>query len=302
MIPDNDLKKKTKKELFADFDKLKGEIYSLRGDLNNSGSGRESWYSKKQGTSSDIRGKIKVIKQSREKRDTLTSRVKVLKEKRSKFNDDIKKKISVLNGLKKQSSVLTKKAGIKSPSQVKTAIDSLESKLETEAMSFEAEKKLSKKLKFLKKSLEEASGIMELTDKIKKMDSQLKDAKKESNSIHGEIQSLAKESQKLHENLITESKNVGALEKQEKDIFAKFAYFKKTFNEKNKILEEKLSRMSQIKSEIDKFQLEEDEKRKLQDNMIIKNKEHELEEKIKKGSKLTTEDFLAFQETIKVRK
>jgi uncharacterized coiled-coil DUF342 family protein len=33
--------------------------------------------------------------------------------------------------------------------------------------------------------------------------------------------------------------------------------------------------------------------------MLIKSKEQEIEEKIKTGKKLTTDDFLAFQEIIK---
>ena len=57
--------------------------------------------------------------------------------------------------------------------------------------------------------------------------------------------------------------------------------------------------MGKIRTEINKFQLEEDEKRKLQEAMLIKSKEHEIEEKIKSGRKLTTEDFLLFQESIK---
>ena len=36
--------------------------------------------------------------------------------------------------------------------------------------------------------------------------------------------------------------------------------------------------------------------------MALKSKEHEIEEKIKKGKKITTEDFLAFQDIVKDKK
>lgn len=299
MEQDNEPKKQTKRELFAELDKLKAEVNSLRKELNKANNDKESWYSKKETISNDIRKKISAIKQNREKRDILTKTVKEFKEKRTNLNEDIKKKISEIMELKKQSSNLMKKAKIKDPIKIKTSIDSIESKLETEAMSFEAEKNLSKRLKLLKKSLAEASGIMEMLDKIKQLNSEINSAKRESNAVHKEIQDLARSSQALHEGIIAESKSIDDFKPKEEDALAKFLDFKKTFNERNSILKEKLESMSKIRMEINKFQLEEDEKRKLQEAILIKNQEQELEEKIKRGSKLTTDDFLVFQESIK---
>jgi len=128
-----------------------------------------------------------------------------------------------------------------------------------------------------------------------------KRAKKESNAVHKQVQDIAKESQALHESVISESKNVDSLKAKEEEAFSRFINYKKTFNEKNELLKEKLGKMSEVRVEINKFQLEEDEKRKLKEAMLIKDKEQELEEKIRKGSKLTTDDFLAFQESIKSR-
>ena len=70
-------------------------------------------------------------------------------------------------------------------------------------------------------------------------------------------------------------------------------------NERASKLKENLKDMNEIKEKINKFKLEEDEKRKLKESTIIKNKEQEIEEKIKEGKKLTTEDFLMFQEAVK---
>ena len=57
--------------------------------------------------------------------------------------------------------------------------------------------------------------------------------------------------------------------------------------------------MNEIGPKINKFKLEEEEKRKLKETILIKSKEQEIEEKIKEGKKLTTDDFLAFQESIR---
>ena len=299
MTLDNEPQNQTKKKLFAELDKLKGDVNSLRWDLNKANNDKELWYSKKEEIFGSIKKRISAIRQDREKRDSLTKKVRELKEKRAELNDGIKNKISELVELKELSNSLMKKAKIADPIKIRTSIDTIESKLETEVMSFEAEKNLSKKLKLLKKSLAEASGLMEMLDKIKKLNTEISNAKKESNSVHREIQDLAKESQALHESVISESKNVDELNAKEEDAFSKFVEFKKVFSEKNRFLKEKLESMGKIRTEINKFQLEEDEKRRLQEAMLIKSKEQELEDKIKSGRKLTTEDFLVFQESIK---
>ena len=299
MTLDNEPQNQTKKELFAELDKLKGNVNSLRRDLNKADNDKELWYSKKEEISGSINKRISAIRQDREKRDALTKKVRELKGKRAKLNDGLRKRISELVELKKQSADLMKKSKITDPIRIKTAIDSIESKLETEVMSFEKEKELSKKLKLLKKSLTEASGLMEMLDKTKKLNVEISNAKREGNAAHREIQDLAKESQALHESVISESKNVGELKAKEEEAFSKFVEFKKVFSEKNRVLKEKLESMGKIRTEINKFQLEEDEKRKLEEAMLIKSKEQEIEEKIKSGRKLTTDDFLVFQESIK---
>ena len=302
MTLDNEPQNQTKKELFAELDKLKGNVNSLRRDLNKADNDKELWYSKKEEISGSINKRISAIRQDREKRDALKKKVRELKEKRAKLNDDLRKRISELVELKKQSADLMKKSKITDPIRIKTAIDSIESKLETEVMSFEKEKELSKKLKLLKKSLTEASGLMEMLDKTKKLNVEISNAKREGNAAHREIQDLAKESQALHETIIFESKNIEELRPKEEEAFSKFVEFKKVFSEKNRFLKEKLESMGKIRTEINKFQLEEDEKRRLQEAMLIKSKDQEMEEKIKSGGKLTTEDFLVFQESIKSRK
>jgi len=292
----------TKKELFVNLDKLRNEINSINKDLNKKDDEKESWFRKKDDSSKNIRKKIAYIKESKQKRDSLTKKVKELKQKRDNLNEEIRKKISELIKLKNETRDLTKKSKIKNPQGIKGEIDKIEVKLETEAMPFEKEKALSKKLKQFKKLLEEASIIINNIDKIKKFNSEIDAVKKNSNETHNEIQKLAAESQKLHEALIKNSKEIDELKVNEEVAFKKFVDSKKNFSEINNKLEEKLGKMNDIRSKINKFQLEEDEKRKLRESIIIKSKEQEIEEKIKTGKKLTTDDFLAFQEAIKGKK
>jgi len=299
MDSNTETQKETKKELFAALDKLKKEVNSSRNELNKIDDEKESWFEKKDELSDDIREKINGIKENKKKRDDFTNRVKKLKEKRNEFNQEIRKKISELVKLKEGMRNLTKKSKVKDPYKIKGEIDGIEVKLETEAMSFEKEKELSKKLKLLKKLFHEASAIIDAIDKIKKLNSEIDSSKKNSQNVHNEIQKLAKESQKLHEGIIKSSKEIDELKIKEEEAFKNFLNLKKDFNNINNKLKEKLSDIGIIREKINKFKLEEDEKRKLKEITLIKNKEQEIEEKVKTGKKLTTEDFLVFQEALK---
>jgi len=289
--------KQPKKELFASFDKLKDEIFLYRKTLNNADSEKESWYKKTEGISQEIRKKIGAVKEERSKRDELTSRVKELKGQRAKLDVSISEKISEVMALRDEAKDLSKKSKIRDPFRIKHGMESLELKLETEDMPFEKEKELSKKVKMLKKALEEASSIISASNKIRALDSEISDIKKSRSSLHNEIKKIAEESQKLHESVVSRSKLIDHLKEEEELSFKKFAEFKKSFNEANHLLKERLKEMSQIREKINQFRLEEDETRKLEESLLIRSKEQELEEKIKSGKKITTEDFLMFQQS-----
>ena len=302
MAIDTEMKKETKKELFGELEKLRYEINSYNKELNRANSEKESWFSKKEEVYNTIRKKIKGMKEHRNKRDSLTKNVKELKEKRNKLNEETKKNISELVKLRDEAKNLTKNLKIKDPQMLQGHIDKIEVTLETEAMSFEKEKDISKKLNALKKLLIEASEIIYVQRKIKKLNSEAGKSRKHTLDTHNEMYKLASQSQELHEDIIKNSKEVDELKSKEKEYFKKFAGYKKIFNDVNDKLKGKLTMMNGIREKINKFELEEDEKRKLEETTLIKSKEQEMEEKIKGGKKLTTDDFLAFQEIIKNKK
>ncbi len=292
----------SKKELFRAFDKLKGEIFSCRNSLNQLNNDKEKWYQKKEALSKDIRARISPIKGAREKRDSFTKRIKDLKEQRTKLNEEIKKKVSDALKLGKEAEDLAKKTKARNPHGLKRDIDGIELKLETEDMPFDKEKELSKKLKILKKTLGESAEFMNATSKVRKINSEISTLRKSSYAVHNEVRKLAEEGQKLHESIVEESKSIDALKAQEEESFKNFSNFRKSFHEANDLLKEKLKDMDDIRVKINRFNLEESEKRKLHEDSLIKNKEQELEEKIRMGKKITTEDFLVFQESLKKKR
>ena len=168
-------------------------------------------------------------------------------------------------------------------------------------MPFDREKKLSKTLKDLKKSLSEASDYMEITEKAAGLNREINESRKDADKAHSEIQEFARQSQVLHELALTASKEADELKKKEEESFKNFITSKARFAGINNQLKENLAKMSGIRENINKFELEEEEKRKLKETILVQSKEKEIEEKFKAGKKLTTDDFLMFQDTIKNR-
>lgn len=302
MALDAEMKKEAKKELFDELEKLRNGINIYNKELNKINGEKESWFGKKEESYNTIRKKIKSMNEGRDKRDSLTKKVKELKEKRNKLNEETKKNISELVELRNEAKDVTKNLKIKDPKILQGHIDKIEVSLETEAMSFEKEKGMSKRLKLLKKSLGEASEIIDVRNRIKKLNLEIDKSRKNTLDAHDEMQKLAGQSQELHEDIIKNSKEVDELKSKEKECFKKFSDYKRIFNDINNKLKGKLAMMKGIREKINKFELEEDEKRRLEETTLIKGKEREMEEKIKEGKKLTTDDFLAFQEIIKNKK
>ena len=286
-----------KNKLFEDLKLLKKEINELKDNLNSIDEQKEKWFSKKEECGSKIRESIKGIKEGKQKRDELTKKVKEGKQERDKLNQEIKDKISKLKDLKNEKESILKKYNItEDSSRIKGVIEKLELSIETDAMSFENEKKVMKKIKGLKKKFNEAKVISDISDNFRKRSNDVDESKKKSNEVHLRIQNRAKESQILHEGIIASSKEIDNMKVEEENAFEKFIEFKKKFTEVNNALKEKLTKMNELRKSFASLKVKKGEEKRLKDEFFIKSKEAEVEEKIKRREKLTTEDLLVFQQ------
>ena len=87
------------------------------------------------------------------------------------------------------------------------------------------------------------------------------------------------------------------LKEKEANALQKFVEFKKKFNEINTSLKENLTELNKVNEKVEEFKQESKAERKRKEKRRLKSKEDEVQEKIKRGEKLTTEDLLVFQQT-----
>lgn len=284
------------KQKVEELKKLRQEISLIKKELNKLNSQKESWYSKKAAFTKQITDMISSVLGAKSQRNEMTKEVKGLKKQRDDYNKKIIDLRNEITDLKKQYDAVCGERKIqKTPGQLKTEIESLEYKMETEAFGFEKEKKLMKELKVMKKQLHELEGVSDIWTKIKEKRTELSNLRKESNNVHKQVRVKAASSQEKHEHVLGHSEEIDKIKAQEGEAFEKFQEFKTKFTEENEILKQKLIQLDELKELLKEHNVEVEEEQKAFEEKSIKVKAKEVNEKIKTGKKLTTEDLLIFQ-------
>ncbi len=285
-----------KQELLKQMHELKHAVQELKVTCGNLHQEKEKLYSEKQVIGNKIKSLIGMLKESREKRDSFTQLVKDKKVKRDELHDIVKKKLDELKELQDKRAEILKKYNItENPFELKRKMHALEYKIETSAISFNKELELMKQIKALKQRYQETSVVAEVNQKITGLEKEIRQLKQEANLSHHVVQSTAQESQKKHEELVGSSKEVEALRDQEKALYAKFTKLKQEFTEKNKELKEKLKQLNEIYTQLDMEHELKKQERKKHNQETLEELRKKVDEKLKKGMKLTTKDIIAFQ-------
>ena len=91
------------------------------------------------------------------------------------------------------------------------------------------------------------------------------------------------------------SKKINEFKSKQEEAFTKFLEFKKEFSLINNTLKEKLLESNIIQGNLEKQKLDMQERRKLREEQILEEKAKQVEEKLKQGKKLTTQDLIIMQ-------
>lgn len=281
-----------RKELLQKLEECKKEINELRTSLNQIDQEKENWFSTREKYSKEISKLIGEVKGSKDERNKFTQEVKLSKGQREEYAKLVREKITEIKKLENERREIEKKFGIKEdPSRIKGEIEHLEMRIETEAMPFEREKEVMKRIKELKKRNKDAEKVSDVWSRMHVLSKEIDELKTRCEEEHRKVQTKAKESQSRHEEVVSVSKEVDELRTKEEEAFKKFIGLKQKFGEVNDKLQEKLIEMAKAREKLEA--IGESFKREKMDR--LKQKEAEVEEKIKKRQKLTTEDLIALQ-------
>jgi uncharacterized coiled-coil DUF342 family protein len=285
-----------KKDISQKIFEKKREISKIQLELNAVNDTKEEFFKKKTDLSKKIADLIGEIKENRKDRNTFTQQVRQEKEERDKHNLDVKSSVEKIKELEKERDELLKKHNLKeNPTFILKQISSLEFKIETQPMSFEEEKRIMKKIKGLKKQLEESKSVISVIEKINSLSREIDDKKRTAQQSHKKVQSNAKLSQEKHEALLETSTVIETLKKEEEEAFKNFIEHKKKFNELNEQLKTNLTELKELSEKVEVTRTQSRDSYEKRKKEVLEQKKLSVEEKLKKGMKLTTEDLLAFQ-------
>lgn len=279
-----------------DIAKLNSEVMQLRQKLNGLNEVKESWFQKKEEISKRIIALIGSVRSSKEARNIKTKEARQTKDERNRINDIIKQKIGELNALNSEKEKVLSKLGIKADlSRIACQIEALELKIQTDVMDFDKEKSLNKKIKELKKQMAEGKAVSAVLDKISAKRKELDGLREKAEEKHKIVQAKASESQEKHESLLGASKEIDELKTKEEEAYKEFFKYKEQFVALNNELKEKLKLLGEAGFKVEAEKRARKAKKDEEIKKTLKEKERDVEEKIKKKQKLTTEDLLVFQ-------
>jgi len=256
----------------------------MANDTNALREQKEHIYQQLQELSKQIGAAIRELKERRNQRNELTKLAQEQKQVRKDLSKVIKDKIVQVKELRAKRGDKPKIESKESPGKLKMEIQKLEHKLETSAMDFTAEQKLTKIIKEKKVLLAKIGGDTDMDRHIRAMSKEIDKLKRESDVAHEKVTVAAKESQQHHEVILDLSKKIEAWKKEEMQLQEQYTKLKEEINAKADSLPQKKPRKAAAAPQ-----------NSAADEAVLKEKVAEVEQKVKEKKKLTTEDLLAFQ-------
>lgn len=278
---------------------VKSEVRELRNKLNTMDRKKEDFFREKRKISSDIFSRIKNAQDYKHKRNSLTDVVKNTKLSKEEIEQRVKVLDEEIHTLKEEKRKLMAKCGVENPMMLKRSIKGLEFKIETEGLTFEKEKELMKVLSKMKKQYESVKDVDQIERQLDVKFRELRDLRQQIDMTKKIVQHSAKESQKHHMELIESSKEIDDLKSKEEEFEVKIGVIKGEMHELSEQVNAKLAKIDELRKLLkeNNVQLKEDVEKT--NNEILKQKDEEVQNKLKNKKKLTTEDLLILQRTMK---
>lgn len=221
-------------------------------------------------------------------RDTLNEKVKDMKQKRELGIIRIREINGQIKKAAKKTDLLHMKKPTRSLHIIQKELQRIEWVIQTTALSIPEEKKLVERVIKLNTYLETQRNLKQLKQKIIELRAELKALKTETNYYHEKIMEIARKSQCVHEKMIIRTNKLKELKK--KETILNESYLQK-IEEKKPIQLEIKKLLYDIKKLKEKLWKKEEAEKRNKEKILRQKLEKHLLEKLKRGEKLTWEEF-----------
>lgn len=248
----------------------------------------EAWAEKRDKLNEQIRCLRAEILELKNERDKLNEDVKQLKQKRNEILEKKRAKIEEAKSLNETLKELSKKKPRKSISAVQKEIDAIEWKIQTNPLNLQEEKALVEKVKNLEAQLAILKKFEQTSQKLLELRAEIKALETEGNTHHEKLTEIAKKSQELHEKMLAKIEELNKLRAESDELHKQFLAVKEKITPINEEIQSLLNQMKTLKGELLKAKMD---KAKESEGMLREKLKQQVREKLKRGEKLTWEEF-----------
>lgn len=288
------LSDKEKAELNSRLNSLKEESDLLNSELKAIKEKREASFVKKEALSKEINALISQIRNTKGHNDQFSKVISDLKSQRDSYNKKVRELIARIKEMRSKRNALSSEGRINIDG-IKKQIGILEHSIEINAYTYDKEKKVSEKIKRLRKIYKENADVAKLDDELRQLSSEIDSTKKTADELHSKLEETIHNSRSENSSFMELAKKISLLKQQQKDEFEAFKKFKAEYVEKINKFKEKTNEARDIRSKLfsdkkEKFAAENDvQKREL------RRKAETVKEKLTKKGTITKEDILILQ-------
>jgi uncharacterized coiled-coil DUF342 family protein len=220
--------------------------------------------------------------------DEINARVKELKQQRSQIKAEVAKKATELKSLQSEIKVLMAKKPQRSFGVLQKEVEAIEWKIQTTPLTLQEEKQLVEKVKQLEAQLNVHRRIEQLSRKKLELTTELKALEARAKDLHERMVSEAEKSQQIHKEMIKKLEEAKKLKTEADSLHKLFLQAKEKLRPVKEEIDKILEEIKRLKEEM--AAEAEEEKRKSEENLLESVAKNALE-KLKRGEKLTWEEF-----------
>jgi uncharacterized coiled-coil DUF342 family protein len=224
----------------------------------------------------------------RNQRNEINDRVAEMKQHRNNVITEVRLKTEETKKIREEHRLLSKKKPPRSHEDLQKEVESIDWQIQTSSLTVQEDRELVGKVKQLEKQLIIHRKLEQLLARIAQLQSEVKMMKSESQQLHLQLTNKAQTSQEIHTEMLQKADEWRTQRTKADDLHAEYILAKqktKTIRDNENAL---LTEIRNLKTEID----DEVKKEKEQgDNVIRETLEKQAKEKLKRGGKLSWEEF-----------
>jgi uncharacterized coiled-coil DUF342 family protein len=226
--------------------------------------------------------------QLRKERDEINEKVQYLKQHRNELTSKIREKIDEIRKLGEKSKIIAKKRPSIDHEALQEEVESIDWEIQTTPHTLEEDRELVERVMELENQLSFHKKYEKLGKMIRSLRAEVEKFKRESAGYHESLTANAKNSQELHGKMLARVDEWKKLRAEADEFHKKFVLARESM----KLLQDEISvalgEMRKLKGEMHS---EEEQEKKQSEDQLRQSIENRAKEKLKRGEKLSWEEF-----------